>query len=145
MALSDGFIRALEILLPNIAVIVGAVLLWRKSIKLLPRETRGADLNNQVTEVSLASQMQNVARNAAAQVLEYQQQLKCQDDEIEKLQIKLAEFEPVVKEVAQLKVDLQKYKDENDTLWEWANALQKQVREFTTPVPMPVNRKRKEP
>lgn len=144
METNETLITLLQIILSNAAVIIGAILLWRKSIKILPKEIKGAELTNQITEVSLATQLQNVAKNAAAQVLDYQKQLVEQDKTIAHLEQKLTELEPVVREVTQLRIDLDKYKELNDVLWQWANQLQNQVRPYETPVPMPTTKKGRE-
>ena len=127
----------------NIIAFVGAGILWYKSLRMLPKEVKGADLSNQMTEVSLAQQLQNVAKNAAAQVLDYQEQLKCQAAEIEKLTNRIMEIEPLVKEVSQLRTDLERYRELNGILWQWNNLLQEQVRPYESPVTMPTTKKPK--
>lgn len=144
MNLSDIAIRVLEIVLSNVTVVVAAVLLWRKSVKMMPREIKGADLNNQITEVSLASQMQDMAKKAAAQVIEYQNQLQGQMNEIEKLREEVEAVSDLRDEVARLRVDVANYRSENEALWEWNQALVKQVRKYEPPVPMPMAKPKKE-
>lgn len=90
------------IVLLNISTVIASVIVWVKAIKMMPKEVKGADLNNISKEVSIASQYDELATKAAEKTLKMQERLSKLEEDYEKLNDKVDEQDSIIKEQAQI-------------------------------------------
>lgn len=65
----------LAFIITNFVTIVGAVFVWIKAIKMMPKEVKGAEYDNKIKEGSVAEQFNIIALKAAEQAVTLQTRL----------------------------------------------------------------------
>ena len=65
----------LVVVVTNLATIATAILSWMRAAKMMPKEVKGADLDNMGKEASVADQFNDIANKAAEQAVNLQTKL----------------------------------------------------------------------
>jgi hypothetical protein len=134
----------------NLSAIVIAVIAWRKSSKMLPKELKGADLENRTKELELADRYDSIAQKAADKAIKLQERLDTLESGQLILKIKVDEQAILItqqttvieaqsermnsqeEEIAALVCELSNYRD-------YTNALIEQIKEANiTPLDMKI-------
>jgi chromosome segregation ATPase len=89
-----GFITALS----GISALIISILTWIKSAKLMPKEVKKADLENEIKEATIAEQYQNIITKEIQKSLSYQDRISSLEKEFSDLRSQIFELSKKVKE-----------------------------------------------
>jgi hypothetical protein len=84
----------------NLSAIAIAIVTWRKSTKMLPKELQGVELDNRGKELNLANQYDQIAQKAADKALKVQERLDKLEGDHEILEKKVSEQADVIAQQA---------------------------------------------
>lgn len=84
-------------LLINIVTLGVSIISWIKSAKMMPKEIKGAELNNISKEISIANQLDELATKAADRTLKTQSRLDKLELDYENLEAKVKEQDEIIR------------------------------------------------
>lgn len=111
----DLIVWIIGALLINLSTLAISIISWVKSAKMMPKEIKGADLNNISKEISIANQYDELATKAAEKALKLQERLDKIEDDYDSLSEKVDAQDIIIKQQAAIIKEQSARLDAQDT------------------------------